>query len=342
MEVLKVSRGRYYVVVDREPLIGHIAFGIIDRGTNVLQIRPTTICPYNCIYCSVDAGPSSRHRQTEFIVDVKHLVKWVRYVYNAKGGDVIEGLIDGVGEPPTYPAIVELVSSLKKFLPRVAMETRGGTLTKKLIDSLAEAGLDRINLSIDTLNKEKAFFLQNTYWYSIERVMEIAEYIAKETSIDITITPVWIPRINDKDIEEIIEWGLRIGAGKRFPPFGIQKYEVHKYGRKVTNVREPTWSEFRRFLEYLENKYGIPLYYKRLDLGIRKSKRIEPIYSVGDEAMVKIIGPGWLRGEVLGVDYQENVNITIVDMDFTPSLIGKMVNTRIIRNRDSIYVAHRQ
>ncbi len=342
MEIIGFYRGRYYVYIDREPLIGHIAFGVIDRGTNILQIRPTTICPYSCIYCSVDAGPFSRHRQTEYIVDVKHLVKWVRYVYEYKGGDVIEGLIDGVGEPPTYPYIIELVSSLKKFLPRVAMETRGGTLTKKLIDTLAEVGLDRINVSIDTLKKEKALYLQNTPWYDINRVKEIIEYIARETDIDVTLTPVWIPGINDKDIEEIIEWGLRIGVGKRFPPFGIQKYEVHKYGRKISSVKEPTWNEFRNFLDTLENRYGVPLYYKKLNFGIRKTKAIEPIYRVGDKVVVRVVGPGWLFGEILAVDYRENVNISIVGMNFNSSLVGKRIDVRIIRNRDSIYVARKE
>jgi uncharacterized Fe-S cluster-containing radical SAM superfamily enzyme len=39
------------------PLVGHIAFGVIDRGTNIIQVRPTSLCNLNCIFCSVDAGP---------------------------------------------------------------------------------------------------------------------------------------------------------------------------------------------------------------------------------------------------------------------------------------------
>ncbi|HDD34251.1 MAG TPA: radical SAM protein, partial [Thermofilaceae archaeon] len=44
------------------PLIGHLAFGIVDRGTNLLQIRPTSSCPLSCVFCSVDAGPASKRR----------------------------------------------------------------------------------------------------------------------------------------------------------------------------------------------------------------------------------------------------------------------------------------
>ena len=49
---------------DNIPLIGAHLFGIIDRGTNVLQIRAITGCPLKCIYCSVDEGVISRKRNT--------------------------------------------------------------------------------------------------------------------------------------------------------------------------------------------------------------------------------------------------------------------------------------
>ncbi|MEM2626892.1 MAG: radical SAM protein, partial [Ignisphaera sp.] len=198
VKLIGFSRGKYYIYLDDIPLVGHIAFGVIDRCTNVLQIRPITVCPYNCIYCSVDAGPFSMYRLSEFIVDARHLIKWVKNVYDVKSGEVIEGLIDGVGEPPLHPRIVEIVNELKKIMPRVAIETRGYTLTKKLVNELAMAGLDRLNISIDTLNTEKGKYLQGVEWYNVNYVMKIIEYIVRETSIDVHLTPVWIPGINDE------------------------------------------------------------------------------------------------------------------------------------------------
>jgi hypothetical protein len=337
--VIGSSRGRLYIYIDDVPLIGHIAFGVLDRGTNILQVRPTTICPYNCIYCSVDAGPFSRHRQAEFIVDPKHLVKWVKHVVEAKGGDVIETLIDGVGEPPTHPNIVDIVAELKKIVPRVAMETRGYTLTKELIDALDRAGLDRLNISIDTLNPEKSVYIQGVSWYNVERVKQIVEYIVKETNIDVHLTPVWIPGVNDKDIEEIIEWGLKIGVGKRFPPFGIQKYEVHRYGRKVPGVREPTWTEFKEFLERLEQRYGIPLYYKKLDFGFRYTKRYPIKFRRGEKIIATVVLPGWLKREVIAVDKDFETLITVVNVDWSQELAGKKMKVIIVENQDGIYIA---
>ena len=42
------------------PLIGSSYFGIIDRNTNIIELRPITGCNLNCIYCSVDEGRGSR------------------------------------------------------------------------------------------------------------------------------------------------------------------------------------------------------------------------------------------------------------------------------------------
>ncbi|MBT4440771.1 hypothetical protein HOC98_01565, partial [archaeon] len=43
------------------PLMGCIAFGIIDRGTNLLQVRATSMCNLNCVFCSTDSGPFSQY-----------------------------------------------------------------------------------------------------------------------------------------------------------------------------------------------------------------------------------------------------------------------------------------
>jgi len=332
--------GRPIILVETLPLVGHIAFGIIDRGTNVLQVRPTTLCPLSCVFCSVDAGPRSRFRASEFVVERSHLVKWVKHVVRAKDGEVVEALIDGVGDPASYSDIVELVAELKRIVPRVAMETHGAPLSVELVKKLESAGLDRLNLSIDTLDPEKARYLQGAEWFDVTRVAKIAEYVARETSIDLHITPVWIPGVNDEDIERIIEWGLAIGAGKRFPPFGIQKYEVHRFGRKVPGVREPSWREFWRFIERLEARYGVVLDYRRMidRFGFRRVRRYPRRFRAGDEVLVEVVCPGWLKNEVIAVDREWSCVVTVVGVRYE-ELRRRSVKVRIIRDKDCIYVA---
>lgn len=81
MQEPKILRHHYtcreLIYVTKEsgiPLIGHTAFGLIDRGTNLIQVRPVSGCNLNCIFCSVDEG-HSKTRRADFIVDTDYLVE---------------------------------------------------------------------------------------------------------------------------------------------------------------------------------------------------------------------------------------------------------------------------
>ena len=55
------------------PLIGSRIFGIVDRGSNMLEVKPMTSCNINCIFCSVDEGISSK-KVVDFVVEKDYLV----------------------------------------------------------------------------------------------------------------------------------------------------------------------------------------------------------------------------------------------------------------------------
>ncbi|MEM0088111.1 MAG: radical SAM protein, partial [Thermofilum sp.] len=158
---------RRFLRIEKEiPLLGHVAFGVIDRGTNLLQVRPTSFCPLSCIFCSVDSGPNSRLRQVEFEVDKDYLVQYTLHVIREKGLERAHIHIDAVGDPLTYPRIVELVRDFKASgaAESIALETHGALLTEKLAQALDDAGLDRVNVSVDALNPEVARVLAGTPW----------------------------------------------------------------------------------------------------------------------------------------------------------------------------------
>ena len=95
------------------PLLGYNGFGLIDRGTNLIQVRGSTGCNLSCIFCSVDEGPYSRTRLLDYVVDVDYLLKWFDEVARFKGKG-LEAHLDGQGEPLLYPFIVELVQGLRE------------------------------------------------------------------------------------------------------------------------------------------------------------------------------------------------------------------------------------
>ncbi len=334
---------RRVVKVSGLPLIGHIAFGVIDRGTNVIQVRPSTLCPHACIYCSVDAGPSSRWRQTEYIVDPDDLVRWVAAVAEVKGPGV-EALLDGVGEPLTHPRIAEIISRLRGIpqVNRVALETHGGFLSRRVAEMLDSAGLQRINLSLDTLDPEKARQLAGVPWYDVKRIVRIVEWIMENTSIDVVLTPVVVPGINDseEDVESLVELAKGLGLGTKIGwPTGvlIQKYEPHKYGRKPHGVRPWSWKRFYKWLRDMESRLGYRLMVSMQEIGMEPRPRVVKPFRVGDRVPVRILGPGWLKGELLSVDIKGYRIVTVIGKDWIKP--GSRVVARIIRDKDNIYLA---
>ena len=328
---------RKIVSVSTPPLIGSIAFGLIDRGTNLIQVRPSSMCMLSCIFCSTDAGPKSSNRLSEYIVDFDVLVEEFRRLVEFKGAYKIEAHIDTVGDPILYPHIVDLIQELSSTngVEVVSIQTHGYALTEKMIDNMAEAGLSRINLSIDALNPKTAVILSGTEWYSIDRVKNMAEYIVENTDIDLLIAPVWIPNYNDNEIPKIIGYGLKIGCGRRWPPLGIQKYESHKYGRKPKSSRSMPWFEFYSKLKQLEKVYNTRLILKREDFNIHPRRKIKYPFSIGEKLHVEVVDYGWLKGEKLAS--ARNRVVTIVNAENIPLNIE--VKVEIIRVKDNIIIA---
>ena len=165
------------VLIRDIPLFGCIAFGIIDRGTNVLQVRPISECPLSCVFCSTDAGPRSGRRISEYMVDLPQLLSAFDQAASYKETNEIEAHIDTVGEPALYPQLVELVEGLSgdSHVRTVSMQTNGTLLDKGLIDELEAAGLSRINMSIESLDPDLARRIAGTDSYKLEQVIESAE-----------------------------------------------------------------------------------------------------------------------------------------------------------------------
>jgi len=132
------KRQLYYITRESGiPLLGYNAFGLIDRGTNLIQVRPITGCNLNCIFCSVDEGKLSKTRITDYIVDYEYLIEEFAKIAEFKGSGV-EAHIDGQGEPALYPYLQELVEGLSKIkeVEVISMQTNGLTLSEKKIDEL--------------------------------------------------------------------------------------------------------------------------------------------------------------------------------------------------------------
>lgn len=270
------------------------------------------------------------------MVDLEQLLSAFEWAVSYKETNDIEAHIDTVGEPTMYPKLVELVTGLSgnSHVSVVSMQTNGILLNNKLIDELEAAGLSRINMSIDSLDPDLAKRIAGTNSYRLEKVLENAEYIAQNTDIDLLIAPVWLQGINDAHMSRLIEFALNIGAGKKWPPLGIQKFLPHKYGRKP-RIRVMKWEVFYSQLKEWERFYKTKLVLKPQDFGGFQCKALPRLFKRHEKVKVRVVGTGWMEGEKLAVA-RDRV-LTIVDADRIP--VGAEVYVRMERVVDGIYIA---
>jgi uncharacterized Fe-S cluster-containing radical SAM superfamily enzyme len=330
---------KLFEVSNSIPLVGCIAFGLIDRGTNIIQVRPISTCPLSCIFCSTNAGPKSRIRQTEYIVPHEYLVEEFEKIIAFKGRRHIEAHIDTVGDPITYPKIVELVSSLSQIegVETISMQTHGSTLNTKLIDALSEAGLKRINLSLDALDSTLAKKLADTEWYDVEKVVELMQHIVLNTKIDLLVAPVWIPGINDDEIPKIIRLTIELCKTRNFPSLGIQKYEIHKHGRKVRGAKPLSWKKFYDQLRIWENLFKVKLVLDPKDFGIHKRVMLPIPYRKHETVRVRVVGPGWLKREKLAVTEKGDRSLTLINAEEIP--VGARLKAKVVANKHNLLIA---
>jgi uncharacterized Fe-S cluster-containing radical SAM superfamily enzyme len=327
---------KLFEIPDGTPLMGAVNFGLIDRGTNVIQVRPSTSCPLNCIFCSTDAGPCSKRRRTEYVVGLDHMVEWLKELVKVKGYGV-EAHIDTVGDPFTYPRLVELVQSITELeeVKIISLQTHGHLMNERILNELAEAGLSRINLSIDALDPDLSKKLAGTEVYDVEKVVASAKYTLENTPIDVLLAPVWVHPLNDSEQEGLIALAKDLGAGRRSPPLGIQKCEFHRYGRRTKEMRQVSWYTFYRRMRELESKTGMKLVLRPSDFGIKPARTVRAPFEVGEKLMVRIVGPGWLRSESLAMTRDMRWAVTVVG-EMLPA--GEEVRVRLLRTKDNILV----
>ncbi len=133
------------------------------RTIDYLRISVTDRCNLRCVYCMPEHGVRWQPREEQLSVE-----EIGRIVEAAARGGVKRVRLTG-GEPLVHPHIVEIV---RRIAATAGVEdvslTTNGMLLERLAQPLAEAGLQRVNISLDTLNAAK--FARITRGGDISRV----------------------------------------------------------------------------------------------------------------------------------------------------------------------------
>ncbi|MBT7929105.1 radical SAM protein [Candidatus Peregrinibacteria bacterium] len=263
------------------PLIGTPSFGIVDKGTNFLEIKPITSCNIDCIYCSVDEGLSSK-KTRDYVIEEEYLFDELKKLVEFKECDELEVYINPNGEPLLYQPLTKLIQDMHslKQIKKIHLITNGTLLSKEKIDTLTEAGLTNISLSLSSLNNKE--IMGKTC--NLDHIKEMAEYASKK--LNLTLTPVWIPKVNDEEIDKIVQFSKEINV-----KIAIQNFLVHKGGRKPTK-KEKSWEEFYEQLQELEKKHDVKLSFQEEQPKIIKTKEYETPFKKNEVLEARIVCPG--------------------------------------------------
>ncbi len=170
----------------------------IDRfGRNIhyLRISLTDHCNLRCIYCMTE--DQTFRPNPELMQDDEILL--LTRLFASLGFDKIR--LTG-GEPTVRAHVVDLVRGIASTegIRSVSMTTNG-ILLKKLAQPLADAGLQRVNVSIDTLDPKK--FHRLTRWGKLADVWEGVLAAEQAGLTPIKLNAVVVKGYNEDDVVDL-------------------------------------------------------------------------------------------------------------------------------------------
>ncbi len=322
---LKNSMGKPVTYVHKNsgiPLIGTGYFGIIDRGSNLIELKPVTGCNIDCIYCSVDANK----RERDFVVEKEYLVQELKKVAIIKE-NLVEVHISAQGEPLLYEPLVSLIKDIRGInnVKEISLETNGILLSKELVETFQKAGLTKINLSLNSLN-QKTVDKMSGCTYPLNKIKDIAEYIAKK--MELVIAPVLVEGINEDDLSSLIEFSKKIKA-----KIGIQNYLNYRHGKNIK--KQMAWEKFYSILEDLENKHKLKLILSNNDFMIKKDNQFPKPFKKNQIIIADIVSEGRFKNE--GLASSNNRCISVINFD-SSKCRNEKCRIRIIRTKHNIFV----
>ena len=169
------------------------------RSINYLRVSVTDRCDFRCVYCM------SEHMSFLPKAEVLSLEELERLclVFVDKG---VERLRITGGEPLVRKNVMRLFERLGRRigdgLKEVTLTTNGSQLAQHA-QGLRDAGVRRVNVSLDTLDPER--FRRVTRWGELTKVMAGIEAAAK-VGLEIKINTVALKGVNEDEIPDLMRW----------------------------------------------------------------------------------------------------------------------------------------
>lgn len=183
-------------------------FGRVHRD---LRISVTDRCNFRCVYCMPAEGLPWLPR--EELLSYEEIVRVAGLCVDRYGIDSIR--ITG-GEPTVRADLPVLISKLASLGVDLALTTNGVTLPT-LAGPLAEAGLRRVNVSLDSLRPER--FARITRRDDLDRVLEGIDAALTVGFDPVKVNTVVMRGVNDDELIDLARFGRERGVHVRFIEF---------------------------------------------------------------------------------------------------------------------------
>jgi cyclic pyranopterin phosphate synthase len=180
--------GLFCCYVEIMPLADKFGRQITD-----LRISVTDRCNFRCVYCR-SANPETHLPSGE-------LLTWDEYERLARilvGMGIRKVRVTG-GEPLVRPGVEDFIARLKALSVQDLSMTTNGHLLAERCDRLVAAGLNRINISLDSLNRDK--FERITRTTTFDQVIAGIDAAQASALRPVKVNAVLVRGINDDEVE---------------------------------------------------------------------------------------------------------------------------------------------
>ncbi|MDH3294917.1 MAG: GTP 3',8-cyclase MoaA [Acidimicrobiia bacterium] len=188
--------------------------GLVDGFGRVhtdLRISVTDRCNFRCQYCMPSEGMIWLDRSD--VLTFEEIERVARILVERAGVRSIR--LTG-GEPLVRARLSSLVEKLAALDVDLSMTTNGSTLAQHARD-LRDAGLKRINISLDTLDPDR--FIELTRRDELDRVLAGIDAAVEAGFEPVKVNAVLMRGVNDDELVPFLELGRQKGLIVRFIEF---------------------------------------------------------------------------------------------------------------------------
>ena len=226
---------------DRAPAALPAMTDPFGRDITYLRVSVTDRCDFRCTYCMAEHMTFLPKKDLLTLEELDRLCS----VFVEKG---VRKLRLTGGEPLVRKNVMHLIKQLSRHLKSGALEeltlTTNGSQLSRFAGKLTDAGVRRLNISLDTLDKDK--FRQITRWGRLGEVMA-GIGAAEEAGLKIKINTVALKRFNDEEISEIMRWahgrGMDMTVIETMPMGEIDEDRTDQY-LPLSQLRESLEKQF--------------------------------------------------------------------------------------------------